>query len=269
MKLDPFKPLVAGNAAYMPRLLNRSFCARSGRRAGGTGQEGQLVAILDQWAEDVSAEYAYYARTDRLFAQGVPSLSTLSYYEQDGKGNVVGVHTNGVANQTLSYDPWGNLESLTSTGSDTTQLRWKGLLWEEGPKLYYMRARWYDPVTRRFISQDPLGLAAGINQYAFAGGDPINASDPSGMDFCSEDDAGYCTTAGGVTGPYPSATFTCVVGQTGRHRRGRRVDGLWERWRTVAQRSSTAMRNDGCSIRAIQRCMSASEIEPRIASSGR
>ncbi len=159
-----------------------------------------------------SAEYAYYPGTDRLFAQGVPSLSTLSYYEQDGKGNVVGVHTNGVANQTLSYDPWGNLESLSSSGSDTTQLRWKGLLWEEGPKLYYMRARWYDPVTRRFVSPDPLGLAAGINQYAFAGGDPINGSDPGGMEACDggddSSDEYFCDPGGGDNGPGTAATCT-------------------------------------------------------------
>ena len=71
--------------------------------------------------------------------------------------------------------------------------------------LYYMRARWYDPVTRRFISADPLGLTAGINQYAFAGGDPINGSDPSGMDACDggDDDGDYteCSPGGGDTGP--------------------------------------------------------------------
>jgi uncharacterized protein RhaS with RHS repeats len=51
-----------------------------------------------------------------------------------------------------------------------------------------MRARWYDPTTRRFISPDPIGLAAGINQYAFAGGDPINESDHSGVDRCGNPD---------------------------------------------------------------------------------
>jgi hypothetical protein len=44
-----------------------------------------------------------------------------------------------------------------------------------------MRARYYDPVVRRFISEDPIGLAGGINWYAFAAGDPINRSDPSGL----------------------------------------------------------------------------------------
>lgn len=33
----------------------------------------------------------------------------------------------------------------------------------------------------RFISEDPVSLGGGINQYAFAGDDPINGSDPSGL----------------------------------------------------------------------------------------
>lgn len=45
-----------------------------------------------------------------------------------------------------------------------------------------MRARWYDPATGRFLSEDPIGLAGGINKYAFGGGDPINAHDPRGLD---------------------------------------------------------------------------------------
>jgi len=44
-----------------------------------------------------------------------------------------------------------------------------------------VRARWYDPVQGRFISEDPLGLSAGINPYVFANNDPINGSDPSGL----------------------------------------------------------------------------------------
>ncbi len=46
--------------------------------------------------------------------------------------------------------------------------------------LYYMRGRWYDPQAGRFIQEDPLGLAGGVNVYLFAGDDPINGRDPSG-----------------------------------------------------------------------------------------
>jgi uncharacterized protein RhaS with RHS repeats len=33
----------------------------------------------------------------------------------------------------------------------------------------------------RFISEDPIGLAGGINNYAYAANDPVNLSDPTGL----------------------------------------------------------------------------------------
>jgi uncharacterized protein RhaS with RHS repeats len=49
--------------------------------------------------------------------------------------------------------------------------------------LYYMRARWYEPRTGRFLSEDPVGLEGGINPYVYAGNDPINAADPTGREL--------------------------------------------------------------------------------------
>jgi RHS repeat-associated protein len=48
----------------------------------------------------------------------------------------------------------------------------------------YMRNRWYDPQTGRFLSQDPIGLAGGVNLYAYAGNNPANYSDPYGLAPC-------------------------------------------------------------------------------------
>jgi len=56
---------------------------------------------------------------------------------------------------------------------------------------YYYRARYYDPITGRFISEDPKGFGAGVNFYVYANNNPINANDPSG------DDAYYIAFAGG------------------------------------------------------------------------
>jgi RHS repeat-associated protein len=69
----------------------------------------------------------------------------------------------------------------------TTPLEW-GLLTEytgrprdQTTGLQYNRARWYDPGSGRFISEDPLGPAGGLNLYRYVGNSPYNASDPTGL----------------------------------------------------------------------------------------
>jgi len=47
--------------------------------------------------------------------------------------------------------------------------------------LYYYRARYYDPVSKQWLSEDPIGLAGGINLRVYVGGDPINFADPKGL----------------------------------------------------------------------------------------
>ena len=50
----------------------------------------------------------------------------------------------------------------------------------------YKRNRYYDPSSGRFTQEDPIGLAGGLNLYGFAGGDPVNFTDPFGL--CSKAD---------------------------------------------------------------------------------
>jgi RHS repeat-associated protein len=45
----------------------------------------------------------------------------------------------------------------------------------------YYRARYYDPSTGRFLSEDPAGFEGGINSYAFVGNNPVDLIDPSGL----------------------------------------------------------------------------------------
>jgi RHS repeat-associated protein len=64
---------------------------------------------------------------------------------------------------------------------DTNRFTWKGLSYDPDVGLTYVRSRWYDPNIGRFVSEDPLGLGGGINPYVFAGDDPVNGSDPTGL----------------------------------------------------------------------------------------
>src|SRR5262249_52772110 len=63
--------------------------------------------------------------------------------------------------------------------------QWNGGDALEAFGLVQLGARIYDPVIGRFLSRDPLLIprtAATTNPYAFAMNDPINGSDPSGLD---------------------------------------------------------------------------------------
>jgi len=51
----------------------------------------------------------------------------------------------------------------------------------ENPQASYYRARYYSPAIGRFISEDPIGIAGGINRYAYAYDSPTNFSDPLGL----------------------------------------------------------------------------------------
>jgi len=69
-------------------------------------------------------------------------------------------------------------QGLTGTLNNT--IRYTGRDLDRTTNLYYYRARYYDPAIGRFISEDPIGFAGGINLYAYVNNNPINANDPSG-----------------------------------------------------------------------------------------
>jgi RHS repeat-associated protein len=45
---------------------------------------------------------------------------------------------------------------------------------------YWLGARYYEPTSGRFLSADPMGQAASPSLYDYAGGDPVNRTDPDG-----------------------------------------------------------------------------------------
>jgi RHS repeat-associated protein len=151
----------------------------------------QLVAELTAAGTQRIAEYAYYPGIDRPLAIITGTgAGTTRYFTQDVIGNVTGVVAGSSSFQGINYDAWGQ-HNVSGTLGDTNRLRWKGLVWEgDVTQLYYMRNRWYEPRTGRFLSEDPIGLEGGINAYLFAAADPIGGVDPLGL--CGKERSERC-----------------------------------------------------------------------------
>jgi RHS repeat-associated protein len=159
------------------------------KRVGGVDKRfflwhgDQLVAELDSSGQKRVGEYAYYPGVDQALAliTGDTTPVLTRYYRQDQIGNVTGVLKDTSVVQKVTYGSWGDQQQITGTIADSSRLRWKGLIWEgDSTRLYYIRARWFDPTTGRFVTEDPLGLTYGINPYVFGGADPVGSRDPTG-----------------------------------------------------------------------------------------
>ena len=168
------------------------------KRVNGTAvahflwDQGHLLVELDGSDTLRIAEYAYFPGVDQPLAivTGATSIVKTSYFQQDPLGNVIGAVSTGpvVEGASVMADPWGLNEAVTPglIASDTNRLRFQGLVYErDSTRLYYARNRWYDPLTHRFMTQDPIGLEGGMNPYAFSLNDPVNYSDPFGLSPCT------------------------------------------------------------------------------------
>jgi RHS repeat-associated protein len=130
------------------------------------------------------------AAVTRTYTYGLQRISqdqiagnVLSYYQYDGGGSVRQL-TNSVGQVTDSYeyDAFGN--SFTKVGTTPNNYLYRGEQFDSDLGLYYLRARYYNPATGRFLSRDPLVGQSwdpkSLHKYLYAGGDPVNAEDPTG-----------------------------------------------------------------------------------------
>jgi RHS repeat-associated protein len=83
------------------------------------------------------------------------------------------------------YAPFGHAQVAQDPDGDgrpfILHLRLPGQYEDEETGLHYNHHRYYDPLIGRYLSPDPLGLLAGPNPYAYAGNDPMNFIDPTGL----------------------------------------------------------------------------------------
>ncbi|MGH9908985.1 MAG: RHS repeat domain-containing protein [Pyrinomonadaceae bacterium] len=146
-----------------------------------------------------------------LAPQRVPAVIDFHalYFIQDHLGTARGlVDASGAVISSLAYDSYGNVTSGTPLSRYTYTGRELDTDTQTG--LIYYRARWYDPEQGRLISEDPAGIEAGVNLYAYVENDPVGSSDPFGLirypksrlrwSRCRREDWAYCERECGPRG---------------------------------------------------------------------
>ncbi|VAW62716.1 hypothetical protein MNBD_GAMMA08-1242, partial [hydrothermal vent metagenome] len=102
------------------------------------------------------------------------------YYHRDHQGSIISLSDSGGNNiETYAYDAYG-VTSKTTSAVTGNPFAFTGREFDDDD-LYYYRARYYDPQSQRFISQDPIEFSAGdYNFYRYVFNNPVNLTDPSG-----------------------------------------------------------------------------------------
>jgi RHS repeat-associated protein len=108
--------------------------------------------------------------------------TTVSYLHHDQIGS-----TRLITNDSTTTSPAGryNFEaygSQTYQSGTTTNLGYAGQYTDTETGFQYLRNRYYDPAIGEFLTRDPVA-ALTRSDYGYAGGEPTNASDPSGLDY--------------------------------------------------------------------------------------
>lgn len=144
--------------------------------------DGQMCA-----EEDYTNSPTYTVTRYGIGARGVDyiaktaSSTTIACPLYDAHGNMIAtVNTSGTLADGRYYDAWG---SVIGSGSATGDPKGRycasiGHVQDDESGLIYMRARYYEPGTGRFVSED--SSRDGWNAYAYAGNCPSARSDPSG-----------------------------------------------------------------------------------------
>jgi RHS repeat-associated protein len=156
--------------------IKRLTCAHYTINAGATATEtrylwcGSVVCQARNSADVVTADY---------YNQGESRGNQTLYYIRDQLGSVVDVtDAQGSVLGSAHYGAYGATESASGIAP---AFGYAGMLHNATTGLYLTQYRAYDTTTGRWLSRDPIGIAGGMNPYAYVNGNPISFIDPYGL----------------------------------------------------------------------------------------
>jgi RHS repeat-associated protein len=144
---------------------------------------------LETHTEETSSYYIFRGlrHVARRIVDNATQEEVRHYYGTDHLGSTVLV--TGEAGEVLwsgETNPFGDSVSGGGTGSgESERLKYTGKDFDEDAGLYYFNARWYDPGTGRFITEDPIRY--GANWYGYANNNPMRFVDPTGLRYEIDD----------------------------------------------------------------------------------
>ena len=171
---------------YLSRLIRRQFNQNTPNHYHYDGWNRVAEFLSDEaptrtytWGLDLSGTMQGAGGVGGLLATRHGSTSYFPFY--DGNGNVT-EYMNAAGGQSahFEYDPYGTLTRRSGLIIFTYRFSTKPRDVTTG--LYYYGYRWYDPVTGRWPSRDPIEESGGINLYGFVGNNGVNAWDYLGME---------------------------------------------------------------------------------------
>jgi RHS repeat-associated protein len=160
------------------RLVARTVSGQTWRYLyGNTEQQLQVTAAIEP---DGTLDVFDYTDTGYLFSVLRGASRYYVSADQVGSPRVVSDAAGAVV-KSVSYSAFGEVLSDSAPAFELP-IGYAGGIVDPFAGLVHMGVRAYDPASGRFMSRDPLGLAGGAaGLFSYAGGDPIQYSDPTGF----------------------------------------------------------------------------------------